>query len=360
MKRRVITHLALILTLISGATARAQVGAGASGAVVKTEFIGDPLPTPSCHASTIVESGGSLLAAWFGGSDEGERDVVIWLSRDDGRGWSKPEQVANGIYDRERIQYPLWNPVLFQPTGGPLLLFYKEGPSPSTWWGMLKSSDDNGKTWSKAKRLPTGIYGPIRAKPVELADGTIIAGSSTEDAGWRVHIEWTKNPTGLQSWNRTAALNRAIDFGAIQPTLINWPDGNLQMLCRTKQNVITESWSNDKGRNWTRMRATDLPNPSSGIDTVLLHDGRALLVYNHTDSGRGMLNLALSKDGREWSGALALETTPGSEFSYPAIIQTPDKLVHVTYTWNRKKIKHVVLDPSKLSGKPIVGGEWPY
>ncbi|HEV8544068.1 MAG TPA: sialidase family protein, partial [Verrucomicrobiae bacterium] len=296
----------------------------------------------------------------FGGSREGARDVVIWLSRNEGKGWSKPEEVANGVHDEDRIQYACWNPVLFRPDGGPLLLFYKEGPDPSEWWGMVKSSDDNGKTWSRARRLPSGIYGPIRNKPVEFDDKTILCGSSTEDQGWRIHLERTKRPLSDQAWARTAALNRSVDFAAIQPTIIPWAEDNIQILCRTKNEAITECWSGDKGQTWTRMKATELPNPNSAIDAVLLKDKRALLVYNHTTEGRGVLNVALSPNGRDWQAALVLENTPGSEFSYPAIIQTADRLVHITYTWNRERIRHVVIDPSKLSPHPMVNGEWPW
>jgi len=103
---------------------------------------------------------------------------------------------------------------------------------------------------------------------------------------------------------------------------------------------------------------TDLPNPNSGIDGVTLDDGRHLLVYNHVGRGRTPLNLSLSKDGRHWEAALVLEKIPG-EFSYPAIIQTRDKRVHITYTYKRKNVKHVVVDPQRLQGQKIVDGKWP-
>jgi alpha-L-rhamnosidase len=95
------------------------------------------------------------------------------------------------------------------------------------------------------------------------------------------------------------------------------------------------------------MKATTLPNPNSGIDAVSLRDGRALLVYNHTERSRSPLNVAVSTDGKAWKAALTLEEQPG-EYSYPAVIQTSDGLVHVTYTWKRERIKHVVIDPRKL------------
>ena len=84
-----------------------------------------------------------------------------------------------------------------------------------------------------------------------------------------------------------------------------------------------------------------------GIDAVMLRDGRALLVYNHTENARSPLNMAVSVDGTIWKAALVLEDQPG-EYSYPAVIQTSDGLVHITYTWKRERIKHVVIDPTRL------------
>jgi predicted neuraminidase len=58
------------------------------------------------------------------------------------------------------------------------------------------------------------------------------------------------------------------------------------------------------------------------------------------EKGRSPLNLAVSVDGENWTQALTLESEPG-EFSYPAIIQGSDGNLHITYTWNRKKIRYV-------------------
>jgi predicted neuraminidase len=110
---------------------------------------------------------------------------------------------------------------------------------------------------------------------------------------------------------------------------------------------LWQSWSVDAGRTWTKLELTDLPHPGSGVDGVTLADGRHLLVYNHTVRGRTPLNVALSKDGKKWDSAVVLEDTPG-EYSYPAVIQTPDGLVHITYTWKRQRVKHVTLDLARL------------
>ncbi len=329
--------------------------------IVSAEFVYETAPFPQCHASTISLSKEGLVAAWFGGTREKHPDVGIWVSRQerearhDGKNWSAPVEVANGVQD-ETTRYPCWNPVLFQMPGGPLLLFYKVGPSPSTWWGMMIRSDDGGRNWSQAQKLPDGIAGPIKNKPVLLADGRLLCGSSTEDRGWRVHMEWTSDAG--KTWERTAELCDGILQQAIQPTILKHGE-KLQILCRNRMpGPLWQSWSDDSGRTWSKFQLANLPHPGSGVDGVTLADGRQLLVYNHTIMGRSPLNVAVSDDGKKWSAALVLENERG-EFSYPAVIQTPDKMAHITYTWKRQRVKHVVVDPAKLVARPIVEGKWP-
>ena len=329
--------------------------------LLSSKFLYETAPFPSCHASTLVETSEGLVAAFFGGTHERHPDVCIWACRQVKGRWTPPEQVAAGLgFDTNR--YPTWNPVLFQPRNGPLLLFYKVGPSPSTWWGMVLSSTNAGRTWSAPRRLPDGILGPIKNKPVQLANGDILSPSSTEgDAGWRIHFE--RSSDGGQTWTRTGPIPAAGAIQAIQPSLLIHPGGTLQALGRTREGRIFQTWSRDDGRTWEPLTLTELPNPNSGTDAVTLSDGRHLLVYNHNPlyRGRKPLNVALSDDGRTWQGALVLEDdfSKRDGFAYPSVIQTRDGLVHIVYTWDRKRIKHAVINPRELQSRPIVDGAWP-
>lgn len=333
-------------------------------ALVKSEFVykAEDVPFPSCHASTIAETDEGLVAAWFGGTHERHPDVGIWFSRFINEKWTVPVEVANGVQHTD-LRYPTWNPVLFN-YGDELFLFYKDGPNPRDWWGQLIISSDNGKTWSRRMRLPEEIFGPIKNKPELLSNGELICPTSTEHNGWQVHMEFTSDRG--KTWERTEPINDGKEIAAIQPSILKHPGGKLQVLCRSKNKKILSAWSNDNGRTWSKLEPLDLPNPNSGTDAVTLKDGRHVLVYNHINpdeewGNRNVLNVAVSTDGLDWQAAVLLENdldTDG-EYSYPAVIQAADGRVHVTYTWNRKLIKHVVLDPSKFELKPIQNGKWP-
>jgi len=350
---------------------------GADPSAIRTsEFVFETAPFASAHASTLVETRDGLVAAWFGGTREGADDVGIWLSRRAENKWTPPVEVANGVQP-DGARYPCWNPVLFDPSAGSgssraasrdempdptLSLFYKVGPSPQRWWGMVRTSRDHGRTWSDARRLPDGILGPIKNKPVRLSDGTMISPSSTESpdrpSTWRIHFE--RSADAGRTWTAMAppAFDEGREIHAIQPSILIHSDGRLQAVGRTRSRRIFETWSSDRGKTWTPMTLTVLPNPNSGIDAVTLGDGRHLIVYNHTTEGRSPLNVALSRDGATWEAALVLEREPG-EYSYPAVIQSADGLVHITYTWKRQRIKHVVIDPAKLTLVPMPDGAWP-
>ncbi len=232
-------------------------------AMVNSEFVFESAPFASAHASTIVDTREGLVAAWFGGTREGAADVGIWVSRQVGGNWTPPIEVANGA-QADGARFPCWNPVLFDTLEHGLLLFYKVGPSPQTWWGAIRTSPDNGRTWSTGRRLPDGILGPIKNKPVRLDDGTIVASSSTESperpSSWRVHFE--RSTDGGSTWTATPPLRsaEATTIDAIQPSILVHPGGRLQAVGRTRSQRVFETSSTDGARTWTPISLTSLPS----------------------------------------------------------------------------------------------------
>lgn len=316
--------------------------------LVKEVFI-DPAPVEkSCHASTIVQlSENSLMAAWFAGEHENHFQVCIWASTSTNGIWSKPVKIADGFENGK--QYATWNPVLFKNKEGKLFLFYKVGVNPREWWGMMKTSTNDGKTWSEAIKLPENILGPIKNKPIQLSTGEIMHPSSIESVNskvWKAHVE-ISDANG-QNWRKIEI--DCGDYGVIQPSILTHKDGRLQMLLRSRQNLIIQSWSSNNGKSWGTLSPINLPNPNSGIDAVTLQNGKFLLVYNPLPSGnkwsngRNVLKVAISTDGINWTDIYELENKEKGEFSYPAIIQSSDGKAHITYTYDRKLVKYVVLD----------------
>lgn len=351
-----------MLMILSAFQVKAQLKLWQHG-IIKDEFIFEKAPYPECHASTIAETPTGLVAAWFGGTKERNPDVCIWVSRLVNGKWTEAINVANGIQN-DSLRYPCWNPVLYQVKGGDLILFYKIGPAPAKWKGFFRTSVDGGKTWSAQQALPDDILGPVKNKPVALSNGDILSPSGTESGGAKIHFELSTDKG--KTWTLIGPVEEAKGVKALQPTILCHKDGTLQALCRTQNRAIMETWSKDNGRTWSPLDTTSLPNNNSGIDGVTLRDGRQLLVYNHVlppgklaKGARTPLNVAISKDGKNWYAAAILEDSPISQYSYPSVIQTSDGLVHVVYTWRRQRIKHVVIDPNKLQLHEIKDGVWP-
>jgi predicted neuraminidase len=314
-------------------------------AAPKSDFIFEAAPFASCHASTIVETKpGVFLAAWFGGDDEGKPNVAIWSSQLENGKWTAPVELAR------EPNIATYNPVLFYANNRTLWLYYKFGPHPSDWSAGRRSSNDDGKTWSEIEHLPAGIYGPIKNKPLLLPDGSIVSGTSVES--YKAWTPWVERSTDNgNTWTKHGPIVYPGEtYAAIQPAIVPIARDRLRMFVRTTKRIgkIAAADSSDGGKTWTPLRATELPNPNSGIDAVGLKDGRIVMVYNHTTSGRSPLNLAVSSDGETWQMFQVLENEPG-EYSYPAIIQSKAGAIHVVYTWNRKRIKHLEIP---LSGIP--------
>ena len=317
-------------------------GVAAVYAAPLQEFIYTSAPFPSAHASTIVElRNGDLLAAWFGGTAEGKPDVAIWMSHRTGDGWSEPVELVR------EPNIACYNPVLFYSGDGRLWFYYKFGTDPRSWSAGRRWSGDDGTTWSAVEHLPAGLYGPIRAKPLVMADGTIVSGTSVESYhSWAAWIERSTNDG--KTWQRIGPITvphsmepAAGTYGIIQPSVVSLGGKHLRFYARSTFQIgrICVADSLDAGLSWSQARKLDLPNPNSGIDATALRDGRIVLLFNNTTVGRTPLNLAVSNDGEHFKIFQTLEEGPG-EFSYPAMIQSRGGDLHITYTWNRKRIRY--------------------
>mgnify|MGYP003272813103 FL=1 len=335
---------------------------------MRKELIMAQLPTDFCHASTIAAlPDGQLLCCWFGGSHEGEPDVAIYASRHSEAGWSSPVKLADGAAAN-------WNPVLFGRRDGTLQLFYKQGKKIASWQTLTMLSDDGGRTWSEPVELvpgdSSGGRGPVRNKPVRLANGRVLAGASTEKGLWQAFADisdddgrtWRKSSAvaiknlHYRQGEKTAESDIAVSQqsfygrGVIQPSLWQSGDGSVHMLLRSSEGFIYRSDSSDGGETWSEAYATELPNNNSGLDLVRTERGALFLVCNPVTANWGLrspLSLFRSDDdGDSWRKVLDLETEP-AEFSYPAIIAQGDTL-YITYTWKRQNIACVQLDSVNL------------
>ena len=381
------TVAAMVLLAAALVCPAAAVQKDQPGLISQEDIFTNP-PFAESHASTVLPlKDGGLLVAYFAGTKEMNPDVGIWVSRYENGKWLPPVEVANGILPPEEAakvkiaesdkacariygegpieRVAAWNPVLFRMKDGSIALFYKLGTHPQTWWGMRIDSHDEGRTWSKPQRLPDGIYGPIKNKPVRLADGSILSPTSVEDAdGWRIYFERSSDEG--RTWEKTACVSSDPNIHAIQPSVLVHPNGVLQAVGRTRASrhggFVFQTFSEDNGHTWSRLTSTPLPNNNSGTDAVTLKDGRHLIVYNHTNKtgrrNRTPLNVSISPDGVRWFGVLTLEDAPVGEFSYPAVVQSDDGLVHIVYTWNCRRIRHVVADPSKFKKGPPLISVW--
>jgi predicted neuraminidase len=345
------------------------------------------------HASNIIEvSPGKFLCVFFGGSGDGKPDVKIWSSFFDVKNgkWSEPVVIANsqeidGITEAAEMT-ACWDPVLFKIPNGNMLLFYKLGKKPTDWTGYVKTSIDGGQTWASIKRLPPGILGPAKNKPICIP-GTgqsysLVCGSSSEswNRAWGCWFDILNVNGDQEQWLGVGPVyveptKLKEPEGIIQPTFFWDKDKNLRMLCRTKNiGKLCTAVSKDNGKTWSKVEKTVLNSNNSSVETINLQDGRVLLAYSDInekdvpEKNRYKLDLAISSDGGDtWKNVFELDNSLKDEtlkddkgnplkpeekrkkqISYPSVIQASDGRVHIVYTYNREKLKHVILDPNLL------------
>ncbi|SEE75322.1 sialidase family protein [Ruania alba] len=341
-----------------------------------TEALLPVLHPVDSHAATLVEtSAGDLLCAWFNGPQEGDRETNVVLSRLPAgtAQWEQPRLMAA---DPDRSEQ---NPVLFRaPEGRIWLLHTSNTPHHRTDAHVLaRVSDDDGATWSEPETLFTGPGFFLRNPPLFLPDGTWLLPAYQVDSDGEYSVVALSADDG-RSWEvREVPGSRH----RVQMSIAPRSDGSLLGLFRSRAaDRVYASESTDLGRTWTAPVRTTLPNNNSAVHQIALADGRLAAVYNDATMERDQfrfvpsgdswrkkavrtpLTLALSDDGgRTWPAHRNLQVADleykdaPAGYSYPTMIQTSDGALQIAYSYLRKTIKHVRLQPEWIARQTEAG-----
>jgi predicted neuraminidase len=332
------------------------------------DFVNEARPGKICHVSSICPAGeGKVACTWYSGSKESGPDVAIYLSVFDEATsrWSVPRVIVDRdscSKELKRYVRKVGNSLIYRDGRGRLWLFYSSVIF-GGWSGSslnYKLSTDNGQTWSRSRKL---ILSPffnlaenVKNKGINLGGHSFVIPVYHEFA--KRYSEIVRFETSDDSVKYEIGKMTCRD-DAIQPSLLPDGQGKLVAFFRNmssgdKKHVLTAR-SGDTGRTWSDLEETALPNPNSGLDMIGLQDGGYLGVINDSYHSRGNLTLVLSRDGgRTWRPIKVLEDRPGREFSYPSINRSSSGLYHVTYTYERKRIRHVVFNEAwirKMEGQ---------
>lgn len=360
------------------------------------------LPSPVVHNHAAFLQwlpDGTLACAWFGGTLEGRSDIFVHmatLAPGPAARWSAASRVSD---DPDRSEQ---NPVIFtDPATGETGLFHTAQPGGRQeecvvrFRPLERGADGIASGEARTLALPRGTF--VRAQVTLRDDGAwmlpLFLCRTVAGARWTGSHDVAALATSTdrgESWEVTEVPGST---GCVHMTLVPLGDGRIAAFFRRRQaDFVYRTESADGGRTWSVPEATDVPNNNSSIVAIALRDGRVALLCNPvgaTDSGerraslydelgegddgrgdptggvaaiwgvpRAPLTLCLSDDGgRSFPVRRVVEDGPGTclsnnatdgknrELSYPAMVEGPDGRLHMAFTFHRRAIKYVVVEP---------------
>ncbi|QWD61893.1 exo-alpha-sialidase [Polynucleobacter sp. MWH-UH25E] len=320
----------------------------------------------SVHAASLIGlKDGGIRAFWFAGSREGAPDVVINTAvlNSKSNTWGASSVVMDRVAAEKglsRYIAKLGNPVPARLADGRLQLFFVT-VSIGGWAGSSIStifSEDEGATWSRPQRLIASPFFNlstlVKSPAVTFADGRL---------GLPAYHEWIGRFGEFLRLDAVQVLDkRRMSAGrsAIQPVMFVNDAQNAAALFRQTRGSgqvkqIPVSATQDAGQTWQSLGDLEILNPNSAVAGVLLQNGARLLALNNIEAGRYRLVLMMSKPkSGEWHIVQTIENDEAlpelerKEFSYPYLLSAHGGDVHLVYTWDRKKIRHVYFSSAWL------------
>jgi len=325
---------------------------------LRTDWLPDT-GAPSVHAASLIAlKDGAVRAFWFAGSREGAPDVVINTSVFDTQAsrWSAPTVVVDRVSAEKglsRYIAKLGNPVPARMADGRMQLFFVT-VSIGGWAGSSISSmisDDEGLTWSRPARLISSplinLSTLVKSPAISFVDGRL---------GLPAYHEWIGRFGEFLRIDAGQVIDkRRMSSGrdAIQPVVFTNDPQEAEAFFRqtrpsSKPKQIPASETKNAGQSWTATKDLEIPNPNSALAALTLVNGTRLMVLNNIESARYRLVMVMQEPSSpQWRVVQVLEDDESllnnqhREFSYPYLISANGEDAHLTYTWNRTKIKHV-------------------
>ena len=321
--------------------------------------------TPHVHSASIIDHQGDLVTVWYGGTREGAADTQLFISRFVDGGWTLPQSVMDRHQAATQLHRPirkLGNPVLHRWPDDALGIFFVSVSLGG--WAMSSinyiESKDQGASWSHAKRLVTSpflnVSTLVRGRPLALQDGSVQLPVYHELAGKFAELLHISRQLRVLGKTRISSGKAAIQ-PSIAPVSEQQAVALLRYYSGQPADRVLHTQTDDGGLSWTVPLALELPNPGSSVALLRLEGGLLIAALNDLREHRHRLSLAVSHAGEgPWRVLHRIEhenidykkTGADFEFSYPSLLQDDQGLIHLVYTWNQQRIKHVVFNQAWL------------
>ncbi len=356
----------LVLAFLVPCMTIVPLGSGQAGAdeIITNVIMPGPDNPRNTEGDTIELADGRILLAYThftdGSGDASSGFIAGRYSSDGGQSWTTEDVVLASNTGDQNVMSASFIRMQNDDIG----MFYLEKNSLQDCRPMLRTSDDEGQTWSAASKCiaddDVGYFVMNNDRVVRLDSGRLVLPVALHNRpawsapDWRGELMcYLSDDDGL-TWRRSQDTLLGPSTGTTrvttqEPGVIEMINGSLQMICRTDAGSQYTSSSSDGGETWLSLGPSNIISPRSPaiIERIPTTD-ELLLVWNDHSSipsslagKRTPFNVGISDDeGQTWHNILTLEDDPAGWYCYPSVDFVGDNLI----------LTYAATDPSIGSG----------